>query len=67
LADGDIGQAAGLEHGDSDEAKGNHVYEEFLMKGSGRVAMPRGDTEGVLEIAIESFDIPAPVIEVGQF
>ena len=31
------------------------------------MAMPGGGTEGVLEIAIEGFDVPAHVIEAGEF
>jgi len=43
------------------------VHEEFLLKGYGCVAMPGGSMQGMLEIAIESFDVPAHVIEAGQF
>ena len=57
----------GFKHGDADEAEGNHVHEEFLMEGCGGVAMPGGGTKGVLKIAIESLDVPAHVIEAGQF
>ena len=37
------------------------------MKGGGGAAMPEGGVQGVLEIAIEGFDVPSHVIEVGQF
>ena len=43
------------------------MYEEFLVKGDGRLTMPGGGAQGVLKIAIESLDVPAHVIEVGQF
>ncbi len=57
----------GFEHGDADQAEGNHVYDKFLMKGGGRLTMPGGGTQGMFEIAIEGFDVPAHVIEAGQF
>ena len=53
--------------GDSDEAEGNHVHEQFLMKGSGGAAMPGGGADGVLKIPIEGLDVPSHVIDVGQF
>jgi hypothetical protein len=56
-----------LEHGDTDKAEGNHVHEEFLVKGGGGAAMPGCGMEGVFEVPIEGFDIPSHVIEVGQF
>jgi hypothetical protein len=43
------------------------VDKEFLVKGFGRAAMPRSGTEGMLEIAIESLDVPSHVIEASQF
>ena len=43
------------------------MYEKFLMKGARRAAMPGGGAKGVLKIAIEGLDVPAHVIEVGQF
>ena len=67
LADGNIGQITSLEHSDADQAKGNHVHEEFLVEGGGCLTMPRSGTQGVFKIAIEGFDIPAHVIEAGQF
>ncbi len=67
LADGDVGRTTGFEHSDADQAEGNHVHEEFLVKGGGRLTMPGGGTQGMLEIAVESLDVPAQVIEGGQF
>ena len=67
LADGDVGRTTGFEHSDADQAEGNHVHEEFLVKGGGRMTMPGGGTQGMLEIAVESLDVPAQVIEGGQF
>ena len=43
------------------------MHEEFLMKGFWCAAMPGGGTEGVFKIAIEGLDVPAQVIEVGEF
>ena len=43
------------------------MHEEFLVKGGGRLTMPGGGTQGVFKIAIESLDVPAHVIEAGQF
>lgn len=56
----------GFEHGDADEAKGNHVHEEFLVKGCGGLTMPGGSLHGVFKIAIEGLDVPAHMIEGGQ-
>ena len=67
LADGDIGGATGFEHRDADQAEGNHVHEEFLVKGGGRLTMPGGGPQGMLELAVESLDVPAQVVEGGQF
>ncbi len=67
LADGDVGRATGFEHSDADQAEGNHVHEEFLVKGGGRLTMPGDGTQGMLELAVESLDVPSQVIEVGQF
>ena len=67
LADGDVGRATGFEHCETNQTEGNHVHEEFLVKGCGRVAMPGGGAEGMLKIAIERLDVPAHVIEAGQF
>jgi len=43
------------------------VHEEFLVKGGGRLTMPGGGPQGMLELAVESLDVPAQVIEGGQF
>ena len=67
LADGDVGGATGFEHSDADQAEGNHVHEEFLVKGGGRLTMPGDGAQGMLELAVESLDVPAQVIEGGQF
>ena len=67
LADGEVGRTTGFEHSDADQAEGNHVHEEFLVKGGGRLTMPGGGPQGMLEIAVESLDVPAHVIEAGQF
>ena len=58
---------SGLEHGDADQADDDHVHQEFLVKGGGRVTMPGGGLHGVFKIAIEGLDVPAHVIELGQF
>jgi hypothetical protein len=55
-----------LQHGDADHAEGNHVHEEFLVKGGGGSAMPGGGAEGVLEVPVEGFDVPSHVIEAGE-
>jgi len=47
LADRDIGQMAGFEHGDADQAHNNHVHQQFLMEGGWRATMP-GKTLGRL-------------------
>ena len=57
----------GFEHGDADQAEGNHVYDKFLMKGGGRLTMPGGGAQGVLKIPKEGFDVPAHGVEAGQF
>ncbi len=67
LADGDVGRTTGFEHSDADQTEGNHVYEEYLVKGGGRLTMPGGGMEGMLKIAIESLDVPSHVIDAGQF
>ena len=67
LTDRKVGHGTGFEHGDADQTKDHHVYEELLVKGFGRVAMPGGGAEGMLEISIKRLDIPAHVIETGQF
>jgi hypothetical protein len=43
------------------------VHEEFLVKGGRSMTVPGRGAEGVLEIAIESLDIPAHVIQLGEF
>jgi hypothetical protein len=43
------------------------VHEKFLMKGYRGATMPGGSTEGVFKIAIEGLDVPAQVIEMGEF
>lgn len=43
------------------------MHEEFLVKGVGRLAMPGSGPECVFKIAIKGFDVPAQVIEPGQF
>jgi len=43
------------------------MHQEFLVKGCGRVTMPGGSLHGVFKIAIEGLDVPAHVIESGQF
>lgn len=67
LADRDIGQLASFEHGDADQAHNNHVRQQFLMEGGWRATMPAGGLHGVFEITVERLDIPAHVIELGQF
>ena len=57
----------GFKHGDTDQAKYDHVHQEFLVKGCGRVAMPGSSLHSVFKIAIEGLDVPAHVIESGQF
>jgi hypothetical protein len=37
---GNFDRASGFQHGQSDQAKGNHVHEEFLVKGVGCLAIP---------------------------
>lgn len=37
------------------------------MEGGGGLAVPGCGTKGSLEVAIEGFDVPAHVIELGQF
>ena len=60
-------RTTGFEHGDADQTEGNHVDKDLLVKGSGALAMPGQGPEGVFEIAVESLDVPAQVIETGQF
>jgi len=67
LGDGDIGQVTGFDHSDADQAKRDHMHQEFLVKGCGRVTMPGGGLHGMFKIAIEGLDVPAHVIESGQF
>lgn len=43
------------------------MHEEFLVKRGGRLTMPAGGAQGMLEIAVEGLDVPAHVIEAGQF
>ncbi len=42
------------------------MFEDFLMKGSGALAMPGDGMEGVFEIAEESLNVPTHMIETGQ-
>ena len=58
---------ASFEHGDADQAQNNHVHKQFLMEGGWCATMPGGGAHGVFEITVERLDIPAHVIEVGQF
>ena len=37
------------------------------MEGGWRATMPAGGPHGVFEITVERLDIPAHVIEIGQF
>ena len=67
LADGDVGGATGFEHSDADQAEGNHVHEEFLVKGGGCQTMPGGGAQGMFEIAIEGLDVLVHVVEASQF
>jgi len=67
LADGNVGRRTGLGHRDADQTKDNHVHEEFLVEGGGRLTMPGGGTQGMFEIAIEGLDVPAHVVEASQF
>jgi len=57
----------GLEHCASNQAQGDHVHEEFLVKRRRGMAMPGSSAQGVFEIPVESLDIPVHVIELGQF
>ena len=43
------------------------MHEEFLVKRDGVLAMPGSGPERVFKIAIKSFDVPAQMIESGQF
>jgi len=67
LADGNLDQTTGFQHGQADQAESDHMHEEFLVKGVGGVAMPGSGPEGMLKLAIEGFDVPAQMIETGQF
>lgn len=43
------------------------MHEEFLVKGIGRLAMPGSGPDRVFKIAIKGFDVPAQMIESGEF
>jgi hypothetical protein len=43
------------------------VHEEFLVKAGRSMTVPRCGAESALEISIESLDIPAHVIQPGEF
>jgi len=62
LSHGDVPEATGFEHCDSDQTEGNHVHEDLPVKGFGALAMPGHGAEGVFEIAIESLYVPTHMI-----
>lgn len=56
-----------IEHPHAYQAHGDHMHEELLLKGCGRLTMPVCGAKGMFEIAIEGLDIPAHVVEPGEF
>lgn len=51
----------------ANQAADDHVHKDLLVEGLRCLAMPGSCTQSTLKITIESLNIPAPVIEYGQF